>query len=163
MNEQILLSFLAGMALPLLAVIFIFYKKRKMELMYNIKIAQVLGHTAAIRDHETGAHNIRVAYMASIIGEALGMKRKKLQALIKGAFLHDIGKIGIPDNILLKEGSLDEKVIELMKQDDGSHFDPAIFAKFLPYAAEFANITHTHSIAQLSEKLAQRRKKIFGL
>jgi len=115
MDEQILIALFTGATLPLLWIVILFYKNRKKELMYNIKIAQTLGHAAAIRDHETGAHNFRVAYMASIIGEELGMKRKELQALMKGAFLHDVGKIGIADKILLKNGPLNEKEWEKMK------------------------------------------------
>ena len=89
---------------------------QKTTLTYNIKIAQTLGDAAALRDHETGAHNFRVAYMSSIIGEALHLKKEALQALMKGAFLHDIGKIGISDLILLKKGSFDDNEWKIMKK-----------------------------------------------
>ena len=80
-----------------------------MKFRCAIHIAKALGHAATLRDHETGEHNIRVAYIASCFGEDLDLDNQTLQALTKGAFLHDIGKIGIKDSILLKNGALDEK------------------------------------------------------
>jgi len=83
--------------------------KKKIELQYKILIAQTLGHSATLRDHETGAHNFRVTYIAACFGEDLGLDKATLQTLMKGAFLHDVGKIGIKDSILLKNGALDEQ------------------------------------------------------
>lgn len=79
----------------------------------NIHAAQLLGHAVALRDHSTEAHNMRVAWMSSRLGEALGLDRATMQSLMKGAFLHDVGKIGIPDAILLKPGALspEERVV----------------------------------------------------
>ncbi len=115
MLETILLAGAAGAALPSWFWGATHHNKKRMELSFHIKIAQSLGHAAAIRDHGTGAHNFRVTYMSSIIGETLNLKKKSLQALMKGAFLHDIGKIGIPDKILLKNGPLNDKEWETMK------------------------------------------------
>lgn len=89
--------------------------KKRLELEYNIRVAQSLGHAASLRDHETGAHNYRVAYMASLFGESIALDSKTLQGLMKGAFLHDVGKIGIPDSILLKNGPLSKEEWETMK------------------------------------------------
>ena len=86
-----------------------------MDLLCNIRIAQALGHAASYRDHETGTHNIRVAYMSSIFGEVLNLPQQELQALMKGAFLHDIGKITIQDRILLKNAALTDDEWEVMK------------------------------------------------
>ena len=86
-----------------------------MDLVCNIRIAQALGHAASYRDHETGTHNIRVAYMSSIFGEALHLSQQELQALMKGAFLHDIGKITIQDKILLKNAALTDDEWTIMK------------------------------------------------
>jgi putative nucleotidyltransferase with HDIG domain len=72
----------------------------------NIHAAQLLGHAVALRDHGTVTHNMRVAWMSSRLGEALALDRTAMQAVMKGAFLHDVGKIGIPDAILLKPGVL---------------------------------------------------------
>jgi len=93
--------------------IFLYYvqrlDKKKIELQYKVRIAQTLGQAATLRDHETGKHNFRVAYIAGCFGETLGLDRTTLQTLMKGAFLHDVGKIGIKDSILLKNGPLNEQ------------------------------------------------------
>jgi len=88
---------------------------KKAKSQYKIQSAHTLGQTAALRDHETGAHNIRVAYIAACFGEDLDLNKATLQKLMKGAFLHDIGKIGIKDNILLKNGALDKEEFEKMQ------------------------------------------------
>lgn len=80
----------------------------------HIHAAQLLGHAVALRDHSTEAHNIRVAWLAGQIGEALGLDVPQMQALMKGAFLHDVGKIGIPDAILLKPGPLTQEERRIM-------------------------------------------------
>jgi HD-GYP domain-containing protein (c-di-GMP phosphodiesterase class II) len=80
------------------------YERRLLE--QNIQTAQVLGGAIAMRDHDTGSHNLRVALYAGALGEAMELSQQSMRALIAGAFLHDIGKIGIPDRVLLKEGPL---------------------------------------------------------
>lgn len=88
----------------------------------NIHAAQLLGHAVALRDHGTVAHNMRVAWMTSRLGEKLFLDLKAMQALMKGAFLHDVGKIGIPDAILLKQGVLttEERIIMNRHPDLGA-------------------------------------------
>jgi len=90
-------------------------KNSFINLEYNILVAQSLGKAATLRDHETGIHNLRVTYIASLFGKFLGLDRLTLQNLMKGAFLHDVGKIGIPDKVLLKNGSLDEDEWSVMQ------------------------------------------------
>jgi len=82
----------------------------------HIHTAQLLGHAVALRDHSTEAHNIRVAWLAGRLGETLGLDRPQMQALMKGAFLHDVGKIGIPDAILLKPGALTQEERQVMNR-----------------------------------------------
>lgn len=68
------------------------------------------------REKEVGSHSERVMNFTSFLGGKLGMTGKDLQELSKGALLHDIGKIGISDNILLKPGQLDDgEWIEMRK------------------------------------------------
>ncbi len=81
----------------------------------NLETLKVLGSAIAKRDSDTDAHNYRVTIYAVRLAEALGMDRQAIQSLIKGAFLHDVGKIGVQDNILLKPGRLDEKEFDIMK------------------------------------------------
>ncbi len=87
-----------------------------MNLEDNIKIAQLLGNISALRDHKTNEHNIRVAYLSSLLGKKFDLKKSAMRGLMKGAFLHDIGKIGIPDNVLLKNGPLSKQQWQIMRQ-----------------------------------------------
>lgn len=71
--------------------------------------AKVLVAVAALPcDCETDAHNFRVTVYSVCMAEAMGLDSKSIRSLIKGAFLHDVGKAGIPDAILSKPGSLSE-------------------------------------------------------
>jgi HD-GYP domain-containing protein (c-di-GMP phosphodiesterase class II) len=90
--------------------------RRRDELAYNIRVAQSLGHAATLRDHETGAHNYRVTYLTSLFATDLGLMGKDIRSLMKGAFLHDVGKIGIPDSILCKEGPLSAPESAIMRE-----------------------------------------------
>jgi len=90
--------------------------RRQDELAYNIRVAQSLGHAATLRDHETGAHNLRVTYLSSLFAADLGMTSKEIRSVMRGAFLHDVGKIGIPDKILLKNGPLCAEELSVMRE-----------------------------------------------
>ena len=81
----------------------------------NIGMLKVLGSAIAKRDSDTNAHNYRVTIYAIRLAEAIGLGAAEMQALIKGAFLHDVGKIAISDTILLKPGKLTEEEFEVMK------------------------------------------------
>ncbi|BCS94968.1 hypothetical protein DSLASN_06000 [Desulfoluna limicola] len=81
----------------------------------NLDTLETLGSAIAQRDSDTNAHNYRVSIYATRIGEEVGLPPKTMRTLIKGSFLHDVGKIGIPDNILLKPGKLDDREFEIMK------------------------------------------------
>lgn len=70
---------------------------------------------AEARDRHTGDHVARVARNAVVFGQALGLRADELLALRRGAVLHDIGKLGIPDAILLKPGRLDAEEWAVMK------------------------------------------------
>jgi HD-GYP domain-containing protein (c-di-GMP phosphodiesterase class II) len=81
----------------------------------NLGVLEVLGSAIAKRDHGTSAHNYRVTYYAYKLGSHTRHPDHRMRSLIKGAFLHDVGKIGISDTILLKEGSLTGHEFEIMK------------------------------------------------
>lgn len=81
----------------------------------HISMMEALGRAIAKRDSDTGAHNFRVAWIAARIAEHLGLKGSAMQSLIAGSFLHDVGKIGIPDAILLKPGKLDDAEMAIMR------------------------------------------------
>ncbi len=88
----------------------------------NMETLQVLGSAIAKRDSDTNAHNYRVTIIAVRLAEVVGLSRRDIRGLIKGAFLHDVGKIGIRDDILLKPGKLDEDEYRVMK----THVDHGI-------------------------------------
>ncbi len=81
----------------------------------NIELMQTLGSAIAKRDSDTDAHNYRVTLYAIKLAEALKLTHQEIATLIAGAFLHDVGKIGIPDSILLKPSKLDVAEIAIMK------------------------------------------------
>jgi len=81
----------------------------------NLELMNVLGCAIAERDSDTNSHNYRVTFYALRLGEAIGLSRKNIHDLIAGAFLHDVGKIGIRDPILLKPGKLTPEEFEVMK------------------------------------------------
>lgn len=90
-------------------------RKAREVLDSHISMMDALGRAIAKRDSDTGAHNYRVAWIATRIAERLGLQGHAMQALIAGSFLHDVGKIGIPDAILLKPGKLDEDEFDTMR------------------------------------------------
>lgn len=81
----------------------------------NLELMNVLGCAIAERDSDTNTHNYRVTYYALRLGEAINLPCHEIRNLIMGAFLHDVGKIGIRDPILLKPGKLTSQEFEIMK------------------------------------------------
>ena len=81
----------------------------------NIETLEVLGSAIAKRDSDTDIHNYRVTIYSVRLAEAMGLEQRLIPTLIKGAFLHDVGKIGISDNILLKPDKLTDEEFEFMK------------------------------------------------
>jgi len=81
----------------------------------NVEMLEVLGSAIAKRDSDTSVHNYRVTLLALAVAEAHGLNRTQLQALVKGSFLHDVGKIAISDTILLKPARLEPAEFETMK------------------------------------------------
>ena len=90
-------------------------RKGREVLDSHISMMEALGRAIAKRDSDTGAHNYRVAWISASIAEQLGITGSAMQSLIAGSFLHDVGKIGIPDAILLKPGKLDEAEFVIMR------------------------------------------------
>ncbi len=76
---------------------------------------RALGQALELRDLETRGHTDRVARLTQRIAELAGMAKAEIRALRWGAYLHDIGKLAIPDAILLKPGPLTETERETMQ------------------------------------------------
>ncbi len=75
-----------------------------------------LARAAEFRDPETGAHIQRMAHYSALIARRLGHDERHVEALLQAAPMHDVGKLGIPDYILLKAGRLTAEEYTLMKR-----------------------------------------------
>jgi putative two-component system response regulator len=91
----------------------------------RLEVIRRLGRAAEYRDNETGLHIIRMSLAAARLGRAAGLSSTECDLLLNASPMHDIGKIGIPDAILLKAGPLDAEEWEIMKRH------PAIGAELL--------------------------------
>ncbi len=81
----------------------------------QLEMIQRLSRAAEYRDNETGNHVIRMSRFSWILANSHGLEEKECDLILKASPMHDIGKIGIPDRILLKPGKLDADEWEIMK------------------------------------------------
>ncbi|HSH86463.1 MAG TPA: two-component system response regulator [Methylophilus sp.] len=81
----------------------------------HLELIQRLGRAAEFKDNETGMHVIRMSHVSGRIALELGMDAGFAEQLVHAAPMHDIGKIGIPDNVLLKPGKLDDEELATMR------------------------------------------------
>jgi len=95
-----------------------------------------------LRDRETEGHTQRVANMAIKLAKAMGVAEDKLLHVRRGALLHDIGKMGIPDQILFKTGPLDEKEWEIMRKHPVLAYDMLSPIKYLAPALDIPYCHH---------------------
>lgn len=80
------------------------------------ELIHCLARAGEFRDDDTGCHVIRVGRYARIIAQQLGIEGRSLDTLEQAAKLHDIGKIGVPDSILFKSGSLTDDEFTAMQK-----------------------------------------------
>lgn len=106
----------------------------------RLQIVQCLGKAAEYRDNETGMHILRISHFARTIAKAIGFSDEQADELLHAAPMHDVGKIGIPDAILLKSGKLTAEEWEVMRQH------PAIGARIIG--------EHKSSLLQLAATIA---------
>lgn len=81
----------------------------------RLEIIHRLGSAGEFRDNETGLHVIRVCHYSRILGQEVGLAENEAELLFNVAGLHDVGKIGIPDGILLKPGKLDDEEWQVIR------------------------------------------------
>jgi putative two-component system response regulator len=92
-------------------------KDRTKDLVQTqLQIIQRLGRAAEFKDNETGLHVIRMSHYSRLMAESLDLPDNYSDLIFKAAPMHDVGKIGIPDSVLLKPGKLDDKEWELMRK-----------------------------------------------
>lgn len=105
--------------------------------------ATLLALSAALdaRDRETEGHSQRVTRLALAIGAQLKLSAEELTNLERGALLHDVGKIGVPDNILLKSGPLTKAERELMNRHPQLGYD---MLKGIPFLKEALPVVLHH-------------------
>ena len=104
----------------------------------------LLCRASEYRDPETGAHIQRMAHYSRLIAAELGLSEEEQDRILSAAPMHDIGKVGTPDTILLKPGRLNAEEMEVMRQHAliGYNILKSSEAKMLQLAAEIAYSHH---------------------
>lgn len=92
------------------------YKRLTDQMEDTESLLFALARMVEARDENTGNHCSRLAHSSVVIGKVLGLASDELIALNRGGVLHDIGKLGIPDSILLKNGPLNDEEWRIMRQ-----------------------------------------------
>lgn len=82
----------------------------------RLEIIRRLGRAGEYRDNETGMHVLRMSHIARLLALQLGMNEQVADLVLQSAPMHDVGKLGIPDRILLKPGKLTQEEWEIMKR-----------------------------------------------
>jgi putative nucleotidyltransferase with HDIG domain len=111
-----------------------------LERSYDITL-ETLGDALDLKDRETEGHSKRVTAFTIAIARAMGLPREQINTIARGAFLHDIGKIAIPDKILNKPGKLEAEEFNVMKEHAYHGFQ---IVKKIPFLAEAAEIVYSH-------------------
>ena len=109
-DEQVSSDHLISLKSSQLALALERLKDASLEVIWRLTAA------SEYRDNETGAHIKRMSHYAAAIARRMGLKPKTVTTLLYAAPMHDIGKIGIPDSILLKPGALDDDEWRVMKR-----------------------------------------------
>jgi len=107
---------------------------------YNITL-QAFGYSLELKDAETLGHTKRVTAYAIAIASKMGIPKEEIEIIGQGAWLHDIGKMAIPDGILKKPGKLTAEETAIMREHAYYGFD--ILSK-IPFLAEAAEIVYSH-------------------
>ncbi|MGH7745292.1 MAG: HD-GYP domain-containing protein, partial [Candidatus Dormibacteria bacterium] len=102
---------------------------------------QALGAAIDLRDRATAGHSQRVCLYSLEIGRLMGLPNAQLESIARGAYLHDIGKLGVPDGILLKPGPLTPEERQHMQKHVQIGFE---LVKGIPFLADTAEIILTH-------------------
>jgi cyclic di-GMP phosphodiesterase len=113
---------------------------KRIELTYD-ETLEALGAALDLRDTETAGHSRRVSRCCQEIARTMDRSPEELKQISRGSYLHDIGKIGIPDAILLKPGKLDEEETAIMQTHARIGYDLVSRIAFLAPAAEIV-LTH---------------------
>ena len=108
----------------------------------NEEVLMAFVRSSESRNKETGDHAVRVTKLAVQMAEVVGITGEALMNIRRGALLHDVGKISIPDNILLKEGRLTDDEYAIMKRHSQFAFDVLYPIKYLRPAIDIPYCHH---------------------
>jgi putative nucleotidyltransferase with HDIG domain len=112
----------------------------ELERSYDITL-EALGDALDLKDAETEGHSKRVTAFTIAIARAMGISGDKIRIIARGAFLHDIGKMAIPDAILRKPSKLTPQEMEMMKEHSLLGYQ---MLRKIPFLSEAAEIVYTH-------------------
>jgi len=113
---------------------------RELEESYDITL-EALGDALDLKDRETEGHSKRVTAFTIAIAKKMGLPSEQIRVIARGAFLHDIGKMAIPDAILNKPGKLDPNEIETMREHPYRGYQ---IVKKISFLSEAAEIVYAH-------------------
>jgi putative nucleotidyltransferase with HDIG domain len=113
---------------------------RELERSYDMTL-EALGDALDLKDRETEGHSRRVTAFTIAIAKALGLPQEQILTIARGAFLHDIGKLAIPDAILLKPGKLTPDEWAIMQEHCYKGYQ---IVKKIPFLAEACDIIYSH-------------------
>jgi putative nucleotidyltransferase with HDIG domain len=113
---------------------------RELERSYDTTL-QALGDALDLKDRETEGHSRRVTAYTMAIARAMGLLPDAVAMIARGAFLHDIGKMAIPDKILQKPGKLDSNETAIMREHCYKGYQ---IVKKIPFLAEACEIIYSH-------------------
>src|SRR5690349_22830353 len=111
-----------------------------LERSYDITL-EALGDALDLKDRETEGHSKRVTAFTIAIARAMGLPREQINTIARGAFLHDIGKMAIPDKILTKPAALEPEEFAQMKEH--CYLGYKLVQK-IPFLHEAAEIVYSH-------------------
>src|SRR6202140_973569 len=111
-----------------------------LERSYGMTL-EALGGALDLKDAETEGHSRRVTVFTIAIARAMGLSKDQIDVIARGAFLHDIGKMAIPDAILRKPGKLDPDEVTIMREHCYHGYQ---ILKKIPFLKEAAEIVYSH-------------------
>lgn len=111
-----------------------------LERSYDIML-ELLGDSIDVRNKERAGHSRRITLFTIALAQALGVPREEIAVIARGAFLHDIGKMTVPDEVLLKPDRLTAEEISLMKEHPYRGYE---MLKRIPFLANSAEIVYSH-------------------
>jgi len=111
-----------------------------LEHSYDVTL-EALGDALDLKDSETEGHSKRVTAYTIALARAIGITPAEIKVIARGAFLHDIGKMAIPDDILRKPGSLNAEEQEVMRDHCTRGYQ---MLRKIPFLSEAAEIVYSH-------------------